>query len=280
MVEGHAKLPSYRFKEANPLNIHKTAIVHPKAELAEDVEVGPYSIISEDVTIGRATKIGPHVQIDRWSTIGEECQIFFGCTIGNSPKDLKYGGWRSYTIIGDRNVFREYVSITRSTTEEAVTIIGNDNLLMNWVNIAHDCIIGNGIIMANLATLGGHVIIEDNCRIGAQAAFHQFVRAGKMSMTGACSKCVKDAPPFTLSDGYPAKVHGLNIIGLHKSQINPMNALPPHTITLLKRAYRILFRSKLNMKQAIARVRGELKENDEVEYLLQFIENSKRGIGH
>jgi UDP-N-acetylglucosamine acyltransferase len=261
------------------LNIHETAIVHPKAELADDVEVGPYSIINEDVKIGRGTKIGPHVEIGRWTIIGEDCQFFFGCTIGNPSKDLKYGGWRSYAIIGDRNVFREYVSLSRATTEEGTTIVGNDNLIMNCVNIDHDCVVGNNVIMANLATLGGHVIVEDNCRIGAKTGYHQFVRVGKMSMSGACSYFSQDVPPFTLSTGNPAKVRGLNLIGLRTSKINPMRTLPPHTITLLKRAFRILFRSKLNMSQAIKKVRETIEPNKEVEYLLRFIEASKRGIG-
>ena len=261
------------------MNIHETAIVHPKAKLADDVEVGPFSIISEDVEIGAGTKIGPNVQIDRWTTIGADCQIFFGCTLGNPPKDLKYGGWRSYVKIGNKNVLREYVSITRATAEGAETVIGDNNLFMNWVNIAHDCIIKNGVIMANLATLGGHVVIEDNCRIGAKSAFHQFVRMGKMAMAGACSKFTRDIPPFTVSDGHPGKVRGLNIIGLRTSRINPLRVLSSETLARLKRAYRILFRSKLNMSQAIKRVREKVEFDEEVEYLLQFIENSKRGIG-
>ena len=130
---------------------------------------GPFSIISEDVQIGRGTVIGPHVQIDRWTTIGEDCQIFFGSTLGNPSKDLKYGGWRSYTRIGNRNVLREYVSISRATTEDGATVIGDNNLLMNWVNIAHDTVVGNRIIMANFATIAGHVVIEDDTRIGAHA---------------------------------------------------------------------------------------------------------------
>ena len=259
--------------------IHETAIIHPKAELGEDVEVGPFSIISEDVRIGRGTVIGPHVQIDRWTTIGEECQIFFGCTIGNPSKDLKYGGWRSYARIGNRNVLREYVSISRATTEDGATIIGDDNLLMNWVNIAHDTVVGNQTFMANFATIAGHVVIEDDTRIGAHAAIHQFVRIGKMAMVGACSKFVQDVPPFTISDGHPAGVRSLNIVGLQTSQIHPMASLSPETIGRLKRAYRILFRAKANLTQAIAQVRKEVESDEEVEYLLNFIENSKRGIG-
>ncbi|MBI1923599.1 acyl-ACP--UDP-N-acetylglucosamine O-acyltransferase [Candidatus Poribacteria bacterium] len=259
--------------------IHPTAIVSPKAELGEDVEVGPFSIINDDVQIGRGTVIGPHVQIDRWTTIGEECQVFFGSTVGNPSKDLKYGGWRSYARVGNRNVLREYVSISRATTEEGATIIGDGNLLMNWVNIAHDAVIGNRTIMTNFATIGGHVVIEDDTRIGAHAAFHPFVRVGKMAMAGACSKFVQDVPPFTVADGHPAAVRGLNIIGIRTSKINPLSSLPPETIQLLKRAYRILFRSKTNLTLAIERVRGEVEPNPEVEYLLNFIENSQRGIG-
>lgn len=258
---------------------HETAIIHPSAQLADDVEVGPYTIIERDVKIGRGTKIGPHCQICRWTTIGEDCQIFFGCSLGNPSKDVKYKGWRSYAKIGDRNILREYVSITRATAEDGATIVGNDNILMNYVSIAHDCIVGNGVIMANLATLGGHVILEDKCRIGAKSAFHQFVKVGKFAMAGAASKFVKDVPPFTVSDGHPARIRGLNTIGIRTSKVNPMSTLPPETIRLLKKAYRILFRSKLKIRQAIERVRNELEPNDEVEYLLNFVENSDRGIG-
>ena len=259
--------------------IHETAIIHPTAELDADVEVGPFSIISEDVQIGRGTVIGPHVQIDRWTTIGEDCQIFFGSTLGNPSKDLKYGGWRSYTRVGDRNVLREYVSISRATMEDGATVIGDDNLLMNWVNIAHDTVVGSRIIMANFATIAGHVLVEDDSRIGAHAAIHQFVRVGKMAMVGACSKFVQDIPPFTISDGHPARVRSLNIIGLGSSQVHPMASLSPGTIRRLKNAYRILFRNKGNLTEAITRVRREGEPDPEVEYLLNFIENSNRGIG-
>ena len=260
-------------------NIHPTAIVSPTAELGENVEVGAFSIISDEVQIGRGTVIGPHVQIDQWTVIGEECQIFFGCTIGNPSKDLKYGGWRSYARVGNRNVLREYVSISRSTVEDGATIVGDGNLLMNWVNIAHDTVIGNRTIMANFATLGGHVIVEDDARIGAHAAFHQFVRVGKMAMAGACSKFVQDVPPFTISDGHPARVRALNVVGLGSSGIHPMASLSADTIRHLKQAHRILFRSKIDFTQAIARVRNEVTPDAEVEYLLKFIENSQRGVG-
>jgi UDP-N-acetylglucosamine acyltransferase len=218
------------------------------------------------------------VQIDRWTILGEENQVFFGCTLGNPSKDRKYGGWRSWVRIGDRNVLRENVSISRATAEDGATVVGDDNLLMNFVSIAHDSEIGNRTIMANVATLGGHVFVEDDARLGGQTGYHPFVRIGKMAMCGACSKFVKDVPPFTVADGHPGRIRGLNIVGIRTSKINPMASLPPESITLLKKAYSILFRSKLSLEDAITRVRGEVEPNNEVEYLLQFIESSERGI--
>ncbi len=268
-----------QIREGKVTKIHPTAIVSPKAELGEDVEIGPFSIIADDVQIGRGTVVGPHVQIDRWTIIGEACQLFFGSTIGNPSKDLKYGGWRSYVRIGNQNVLREYVSISRATTEDGATTIGNGNLLMNWVNIAHDTVVGDRTIMANFATLGGHVSIEDDARLGAHAGVHPFVRIGKMAMVGGCSKIVQDIPPFALSEGHPARVRGLNIIGIRSTQTNPLSSLRPETIEHLKRAYRILFRSQLPLRGAIERVREEVELDEAVEYLLNFIENSKRGIG-
>ena len=260
-------------------NIHPTAIISPKSELGEGVSIGPYTLVEDHVQIGANTVIGPHVQIEKWTTIGEDCQVFFGATLGNPSKDLKYNGERSYVRIGNRNVLREYVSISRSTFEDGETVIGDDNLLMNWVNIAHDSIIGSRTIMANFATLAGHVTIEDDVRLGAYAALHQFVRVGKMAMAGGCSKIVQDIPPFALSAGQPARVRDLNRIGIRTSQINPLSKLSPETFALLKRAFRILFRSGLPLRHAVSKVKEELPADPEVEYLLQFIESSKRGIG-
>ena len=260
--------------------IHETALVSPEAVLGNDIEIGPFSIISEYVRIGDRTTIGPHVQVDRWTTIGEDCQVFFGSTIGNPSKDLKHKkGDRSYVTIGDRNVLREYVSVSRSTAAEDSTIIGNDNLLMNWVNIAHDSVVGDRTIMANFATLGGHVTVEDDVRIGAHAALHPSIRVGKMAMVGACSKFVQDVPPFTVADGHPAVVRGLNLVGIRSSKINPLSVLSSDTINQLKKAYRLLFRSNVALTKAIEKVRSELDPNEEVQYLLNFIENSQRGVG-
>jgi len=264
--------------KAKETRIHPTAIVAPEAEIDVGVEVGPFSVIAEDVRIGRGTVIGPHVQIDRWTTLGEDNRVFFGSTLGNPSKDRKYGGWRSWVRIGDRNVIRENVSISRATVEDGATVLGDDNLLMNLVTVAHDTTIRNRTIMANLATLGGHVIVEDDARLGAQAAFHPFVRVGKMAMCGGCSKFVKDVPPFTVADGHPGRVRGLNVVGIRTSKVNPMSSLSPETLRRLKKAYHLLFRSKLPQDEAIAKVRAEVEHDAEVEYLLSFIEGSERGI--
>lgn len=260
-------------------NIHPTAIISPKSELGKGVCIEPYTIIEDHVRIGANTVIGPHVQIGKWTIIGDDCQIYFGASVGNPSKDLKYKGGRSYVRIGNRNILREYVSISRSTFEDDETIIGDDNLFMNWVNIAHDCIIGSRTIMANFATLAGHVTIEDDVRLGAYAALHQFVRVGKMAMAGGCSKIVQDIPPFMLSAGQPARVRDLNRLGIRTSQINPLSKLSPETFAILKKAYRLLFRSGIPLKHAVTKTRHELPADPEVEYLLQFIETSKRGIG-
>jgi UDP-N-acetylglucosamine acyltransferase len=256
------------------MKIHETAIVHPEAELGEDVEVGPYSIIEDEVKIGNRTEIGPYVHIKKWSTIGEDCHIYESVVIGSEPKDLKHKpGSRSYVIIGDRNAIHEFTSIARATAAEASTEIGNDNLLMAYVHIAHDCTIGNRTILASFATLGGHVIIEDKAIVGAQSSIHQFVRVGTLGFAGACAKIVQDVPPYTIADGYPARVRCLNTVGLVRNGISPEKRI------LLKRAFKILFRSKLNRIQAIKKVQEEVEMCDEIKHLLSFIESSERGIG-
>ncbi len=256
------------------MNIHETAIIHPEAQLGEDVEIGPYSIIGENVTIGSGTSVGPHVHIEGWTTIGNDCRIFTGASIGNESKDLKYNqGDRSFVIIGNRNVIREYASISRATGKDDTTEIGDDNLLMTGVHVAHDCKIGNNTILASYATLGGHVTVEDRAILGAQAAFHQFIRVGTLAFAGACAKVVQDIPPYIISDGYPASVRGLNTVGLQRSGISPQSRM------LLKKAYKLLFRSDLNREQAVQKVREEVEMCEEVARLLEFMETSQRGIG-
>lgn len=255
------------------MKIHQTAIVSPGAQLGEDVEIGPYSIIEDEVKIGNRTKIGPYVHIKRWTTIGEDCQIYENVVIGSEPKDLKHRpGDRSFVIIGDRNSIHEYTSIARATAKDATTEIGNDNLLMAYVHVAHDCKIGNNVILASFATLGGHVYVEDRAIIAAQSSLHQFVRVGSLALAGACAKIVQDVPPYTIVDGYPASVRCLNTVGLRRA------GMPPEKRLLLKKAFRILFRSKLNKTQAIKKLREEVEMCDEILHLIEFVESSKRGV--
>jgi UDP-N-acetylglucosamine acyltransferase len=258
--------------------VHATAIVHPEAVLGDDVEIGPYCIVADNVTIGNGTRVHEHVKIDRFTRIGDHCEIFFGAVLGHVSVDLKYRGGECWTIIGNRNVIREYVSVSASSFEGKATVIGNNNLLMHWVNIAHDCVIGDRIIMANFATLGGHVEMEGNARIGAHASFHQFVRVGRGAMAGACSKFVKDLPPYMVADGHPAQIRGLNLLGRETAVSHPMRDVPEESVRLLKHAYRILCRSKLNTHQAIERIRSEIPADPHVEHLVRFIETSQRGI--
>lgn len=261
-----------KFADLNPDKIHSTAIVHPDAELGEGVEIGPYSIIAGTVKIGGGTVVGPRVTIEGHTVIGEECEVFTGAVIGSITQDKKYRGGTSYLKIGDRNKIREYVTINPGTREGTETVIGNDCLLMAYCHVAHDCVIGNQAILANAATLAGHVIIEDRAIIGGLSAVHQFVRIGTLSIVGGCSKVVQDVPSFMMVDGHPAKAYGINSVGLDRAGV------PKEEKLLLKKAFKILFRSGLSVKNAAARIREEIPTSPSIETLLEFLKDSTRGI--
>jgi UDP-N-acetylglucosamine acyltransferase len=252
--------------------VAEKAIVHPKAVLEEGVEIGPYSLVGENVRIGKGTKIGSYVLLEGRTTIGENCQVHAGAVVGTVPQDLKFKGAKSFLSIGNGTVIREYATINRATDEGGTTRIGEDNLLMAYVHVAHNCEIGNNVIMANVATLAGHVTIEDKAVIGGLSAIHQFVKVGTVSIVGGCSKVVKDVPPYIKADGHPLKPYGLNIVGLKR------NNFPPKTRALLKKAYRILYNSKLNISQAVLRIAEEVENCPQIDRLLQFIRTSERGI--
>jgi UDP-N-acetylglucosamine acyltransferase len=254
------------------MGIHPSAIVSNKAKLGKDVEVGPYAVIDENVVVGDNTKIGAHCVITGFTTIGKNCEIFSGAIVGSRPQDLKFKGEKSFLEIGDNNVIREYCTINPGTGDGGKTVIGSNNLLMAYVHIAHDCIVGNNCVFVNNATLGGHIVVEDHVHISGLSAGHQFVRFGKMSITGGCSKIVQDVPPFTTCDGHPAQIYGLNLIGLKRKNLNP------ESIRKLRKAYTILFNSGKPVKQAIEDLDAELLGNPEVEYLVNFIKNSPRGV--
>jgi len=255
------------------MKIHPTAIVSSEARLEEGVEIGPYSIIGSDVNIGKNTIIGPHVVIDSQTDIGVGCRIFQFSSIGAVPQDLKFKGEATRTIIGNYNTIREYVTIHRATSADiGVTIMGDHNLLMAYCHIAHNCKLGNRIVMANAANLAGHIHIEDNAIIGGLTGIHQFTRIGAHCIIGGCSAVAKDVPPFVMASGNMAKLYGLNMIGLKRRNFSP------ETIQSLKQAYRLVFRSSLLLKTAIAKVKAEVADIPEVRQFVDFIENSQRGI--
>jgi len=254
------------------MNIHNTAIVDKKARLADDVKVGPCAIIGPNVEIGKSTEIGAHAVVDGYTTIGEDCRIFTGACIGSPPQDLKYKDEKSFLKIGNNNTIREYVTMNPGTDEGGVTSVGDGNLLMAYSHVAHDCKIGNGCVIANNGTLAGHVNVEDKVIIGGLAAIHQFVRVGKLSIIGGCSKIVKDIPPFSTCDGHPARVYGLNLIGLKRA------GMTKEAISLLNKAFKILFYSGLSVRNAIDNTRETVESCVEVEYLLDFVKASERGV--
>jgi UDP-N-acetylglucosamine acyltransferase len=254
--------------------IHPTAIVHPTAEIAERVEIGPYTVIEERVIIGEGTHVGPHVIICRDTAIGENCRIFQFGSIGEMPQDLKYSGEDTKTIIGDENVIREYVTIHRASVHgDGKTELGNHNFLMSYCHVAHDCKIGNHVIMANGATLGGHIEIEDHAILGGLSAAHQFVRIGTHCIISGLTGIPKDIPPYTMAAGERARLYGLNVTGLKRHRFSE------DTLRSLKKAYRLLFRSRLPLTQAVQRVLDdEIASVPEVGHMVDFIRHSERGI--
>lgn len=256
------------------MRIHPTAIISPKAKIADDVEVGPYSIIGNNLTIGEAVKIGSHCVIEGHTTIGKRCQIFTGAVIGSQPQDLKYKGEESFLEIGDGNIIREYTTFNPGAQKNSKTIIGNNNLFMAYSHVAHDCIVGNNCIIANCGTLAGHVTLEDNVVVSGLVAIHQFVRVGKVAIIGGCSKVIQDIPPYSTCDGHPARIYGLNLVGLRRKNISP------RSINCLRNAFKILFHSGLTIKHALEKLGQEILADSEVAYLVNFIRNSSRGISH
>ncbi len=253
--------------------IHETAIVDPKAELGEGVTVGPYSVIGEHVIIGDGTVIDSHALIEGWTTIGSKCRISSFTSIGTPPQDISYAGEETKVVIGDRNTIREYTTIHRGTKKGGgITTVGSDNYIMAYVHIAHDCIIGNHIVMANAATLGGHVKIDDYAIIGGLTGIHQFVRIGAYSMVGACSAVSLDVPPYVSAVGNRAELFGLNIVGLRRQGFDKAR------VQKIKKAYNILFRSKLQLKEAVKSVIKEVPVSEDMDRMIKFIKETKRGI--
>lgn len=253
--------------------IHPTAIISPDAFIEEDesIEIGPFTIIEANVVIHKGCRIGPYVHIQGYTEIGKGCRIFTGASIGSMTQDLKYKGGKTFLKIGENNTIREFVTINTGTSEGDTTIIGNNNLIMAYAHIAHNCVIGSNVIIANGGTLAGHVVIDDFAIIGGLVGIHQFCRIGSYSIIGGCSKVTKDIVPFVIADGHPAVPHGINRIGLKRRNF------PPEKIAHIEDIYKVLFRSGLNISDAIAELERREKTED-ISYVIDFIKSSRRGI--
>jgi UDP-N-acetylglucosamine acyltransferase len=254
--------------------IHPTAIIDSKADIGGGVEIGPYCVFEKGVSIGEGTKIGPHVVIREGTQIGKQCQISQFASIGEAPQFSGYKGEKTFLQIGDRNIIREFVTLHRGTVKGGgKTVIGNENFIMAYSHVAHDCQIGNQVVMANGATLAGHILIEDFAIIGGLSAIHQFCRVGAYAIIGGLTGILLDIPPYTKAQGDRAKLFGLNTVGLKRANFSE------ETLKALKKAYRIIFRSGLTLEKAMKQVgEDEISQTPEVQHFLQFIQCSKRGI--
>src|SRR5580658_2963384 len=251
---------------------HSTAIIHPNAKIGAHCEIGPYCVIGEHVVLGEKCKLHSHVVIDGHTKLGKGNEIFPFASIGLKTQDLKWKGGITRTEIGDGNTFREYVTIHSATSDGEVTRVGSNNTILAYCHIAHNCVLGDKIIMSNVATLAGHVVVEDFAVIGGLAAVHQFCRIGKMAMVGGCSKVVQDVPPFMMADGNPAETRTINKTGMER------NGISEAAQSALRSAYKILFREGLTVSNAISKVEKKLPPLPEVKHLVQFVRASERGI--
>lgn len=252
--------------------IHPSAIVAQGAEVAADAVIGPYCVVGPQVKIGSGSRLHSHVVVDGCTTIGAQCNLFPFASIGTQTQDLKFKGGRTCVEIGDRTTLREYVTVNSGTHDGEVTRVGADCHIMAYSHIAHACRVGNGVIMANGASLAGEVTVEDQAGIGGMTGVHQFVRIGRLCFIGGMSRIAKDCPPFMLIEGNPAEVRGVNAVGMERRGIGA------DAQRLIKHAHQILFRQDLSTRQAVDKIKAELPAGPEIEHLLAFIAQSERGI--
>jgi UDP-N-acetylglucosamine acyltransferase len=255
------------------ISVHPTAIVDSTVSLGEGVVIGPYCVIGKNSKIGSGTKLDSHVVIDQNTHIGANCAIGVGAALGGTPQDHKFKGEQSFLKIGDSNIIREYVTIHRASGEGHSTVLGDGNMLMAYCHVGHNCKLGNNITMANMVGISGHTQVEDRVVFGGIVGVHQNVRIGKFAMIGGFSKLVQDVPPFTMSDGRPAKVCDLNVIGLRRNGVGPKERAE------VRKCYKLLYRSNLNVTQALEAIDKEVERNPEVDYFIEFIRNMRQGYG-
>lgn len=254
------------------MSIHPTAIVDPKAELGADVHVGPYCVIGPQVILGSGCVLQNHVTLAGPMRAGAHNRFYACCSIGQQTQDLKYAGEPTYLEIGEENTFREFCTVNRSTTSEGKTSIGNKGNFLAYSHVGHDCEVGDAVIFSNNGTLAGHVKVGDHAVMGGLTAVHQFCRVGRFAITGGCSKIVQDVPPFMIADGNPAKMRGINLIGMER------NGFDPESVKAIKEAFRLIYRSKMNTGQALTALRERITPRPEIAQIIEFIETSERGI--
>ncbi len=256
------------------IEIHPTAVVAKEAQIAENVTVAAFAVVDGDVVIGEGTTIGPHTLIANGARIGKNCRIHNGAVVATLPQDLKFGGESTLFEIGDNTTIREFCTLNRGTSAHGKSTIGNNCLLMAYVHVAHDCEVGHHVIMANGVQLGGHVTIEDYAIIGGMTPVHQFCHVGQHCMVGGAFRVVQDVPPYILASDEPLRFVGLNSVGLRR------RGFSSETLLQLKRVYKVLYRSGLNVSQAVGRIKADFPMTPEIENVLRFIEHSDRGILH
>ena len=252
--------------------IHPTAIVDAQAEIGPGTIIGPYCIVEAGVVLGAECWLQHHVTLCGRTKAGARNKFHAYCSIGQQTQDLKYQGEPTYLEIGDENTFREFVTVNRSTTAEGKTRIGHRGNFMAYSHIGHDCNVGDAVVFSNNGTLAGHVQVGDHAIMGGLTAVHQFCRLGRFAITGGCSKIVQDVPPFMIADGNPAKVRGVNVVGLER------NGFSAETIKAIKEAFRLIYRSKFNTRQAVEAIQQELPASAEITQIIEFIQTSERGI--
>ncbi len=254
------------------VEIHPTAVVSDKAELGTHVVVGPYAVIEDDVIIGDGCQIGPHVYVHSGTRLGQRVRVEKGAVLGTDPQDLKYGGEKTYLEIGDDTTIREFATLNRGTDFHYKTVVGKNCFLMAYVHVAHDCIIGDNVVIANSVQMAGHVEIDDFAGIGGLTAIHQFVRIGKHCFVGGGLRVTKDVPPYVLAMGDPIRYGGTNFVGLKR------RGFSSETLRLIKRAYRTVYQSNLKLRDAIQTLKNEFPEQEEIHEIVSFLEKSERGI--
>ncbi|NCP32529.1 MAG: acyl-ACP--UDP-N-acetylglucosamine O-acyltransferase [Armatimonadetes bacterium] len=253
------------------MQIHETAIVHPDAQLGVDVRIGPFCVIDEDTVVGDRCDLKSHVCLRAGTRLGDDCSVEAHAVLGGAPQDLKYSGERSFAILGNRNIIREYATVHRATGEGAATSLGDDNMLMAYAHVGHNSRLGSRIMISSYVGISGHVVIEDRAVVGGLTGIHQFVTIGKMAMIGGYSSVMQDVPPFMTAEGAPAKPRGVNVVGLRRADVAAEGR------EVVKQAFRLLYRADLNISQALERLEAELERTVEIDYLVKFLYKIREG---